>query len=106
MNALTLHAGANAVTYDELRAVKTPDATDSHLPVPHHEIVGVMRYTLGFFGHEVAEEHLGLTKTARATLASCACAAHTAATQTCSACAIVTTRGCLSASPLARVFRL
>ena len=62
MNALTLHAGANAVTYDELRAVKTPDATDSHLPVPHHEIVELMRYTLGFFGHEVAEEHHGLTQ--------------------------------------------
>lgn len=55
--SLTLHAGANLVSYDELRAVPTPQATESHLPVPHHEIVELVRYTLGFYGHEIAEEH-------------------------------------------------
>jgi hypothetical protein len=54
---LTLHAGANLVSYDELRAVPVPAATDTHLPVPHHEIVELVRYTLGFYGHEIAEEH-------------------------------------------------
>src|SRR5205085_8861631 len=53
---LILHAGAENVMYDELRAVKTPDGTDTHIPVPHHEIVELMRYTLGFHGHEIAEE--------------------------------------------------
>jgi Domain of unknown function (DUF932) len=54
---LVLHAGANAVSYDELRAVRTPEETDTHIPVPHHEIVELMRYTLGFHGHEIVEEH-------------------------------------------------
>lgn len=57
MNALTLHRGANAVTYDELRAVPMPVATETHVPVAHHEIVELVRYTLGFFGHEIVEEH-------------------------------------------------
>lgn len=54
---LILHAGANEVTYDQLRAVHTPEGTDTHIPVPHAEIVELMRYTLGFHGHEIAEEH-------------------------------------------------
>ena len=59
---LMLHAGAKPVTYDELRAVQTPEATDTHLPVPHHEIVQLVRFTLGFHGHEIAEEHHGVTE--------------------------------------------
>jgi hypothetical protein len=56
-----LHAGANPVTYDELRAISTPEPTASHVPIPHHEVVELMRYTLGFYGHEVIEEHHGIT---------------------------------------------
>src|SRR5215470_11640933 len=59
--SLIVHAGANAVSYDELRAVSTPEGTETHIPVPHHEIVELMRYTLGFFGHEIAEEHHAIT---------------------------------------------
>jgi Domain of unknown function (DUF932) len=59
--SLMLHAGANAISYDDLRAVTTADGTDSHVPVPHHEIVELMRYTLGFHGHEIAEEHHAVT---------------------------------------------
>ena len=59
--SLIVHAGANAISYDELRAVPTPEGTDTHIPVPHHEIVELMRYTLGFFGHEIAEEHHAIT---------------------------------------------
>src|SRR4051812_27854781 len=55
--SLILHAGANAVSYDQLRAVQTPEGTETHIPVPHHEIVELMRYTLGFHGHEIVEEH-------------------------------------------------
>jgi hypothetical protein len=53
---LMLHSGANAVSYDELRFVRTPAATESHVPLPHHEIVELLRYTLGFYGHEIVEE--------------------------------------------------
>ncbi len=58
---LMLHAGANAISYDDLRQIQTPNPTDTHVPIPHHEIVELMRYTLGFFGHEVVEEHHGVT---------------------------------------------
>jgi hypothetical protein len=56
-----LHSGANAVNYDALRAVATPAPTTSHVPVPHHEIVELMRFTLGFHQHEIAEEHHAIT---------------------------------------------
>jgi hypothetical protein len=59
---LMLHSGANAVTYDALRAVNTPAPTDTHVPVPHHEIVELMRFTLGFHQHEIAEEHHAITE--------------------------------------------
>jgi hypothetical protein len=58
---LMLHSGANAVSYDDLRAVPVPAPTDTHVPVPHHEIVELMRYTLGFHQHEIAEEHHAIT---------------------------------------------
>jgi hypothetical protein len=45
---LMRHSGANAEAYDDLRAVTTPAPTDTHVPVPHHEIVELMRFTLGF----------------------------------------------------------
>jgi len=54
--SLLLHAGAREISFDALRAVATPDATPTHLPVAHHEIVELMRYTLGFFKHEIVEE--------------------------------------------------
>jgi len=53
---LMLHSGAANVSYDDLRAVAVPEATDTHVPIPHHEIVELVRYTLGFFGHEIVEE--------------------------------------------------
>ncbi len=58
---LCLHTGANPVSYDDLRAVLTPAATDTHVPMPHHEIVELMRYTLGFYQHEIVEEHHATT---------------------------------------------
>lgn len=54
---LMLHAGGTPVSYDELRAVPVPAPTDTHIPLPHHELVELVRYTLGFHGHEIAEEH-------------------------------------------------
>jgi hypothetical protein len=32
-----LHSGANAVSYDDLRAVQTPPGTDTHVPIPHND---------------------------------------------------------------------
>jgi Domain of unknown function (DUF932) len=58
---LMLHAGANALAYDDLRAIQTPSGTDTHVPIPHHELVQLVRYTLGFFGHEITEEAHSVT---------------------------------------------
>lgn len=54
--SLMLHAGGVPATYDDLRGVLTPAGTTTHVPIPHHELVELVRYTLGFFGHEIAEE--------------------------------------------------
>jgi hypothetical protein len=59
---LMLHARAAEVAYDDLRAVTIPPRTESHVPVPHHEIVELMRYSLGFYGHEIVEEHHAVTE--------------------------------------------
>jgi Domain of unknown function (DUF932) len=61
MSSLIIHAGASPVTYDDLHCVATPEGTETHVPVPHHEIVELVRYTLGFYGHEIAEEHHAIT---------------------------------------------
>jgi Domain of unknown function (DUF932) len=58
---LMLHSGATPVSYEQLRTIALPAATDTHIPVPHHEIVELVRYTLGFFGHEITEEAHAIT---------------------------------------------
>ena len=60
--SLILHAGAEPVTYDQLRSLETPLATATHVPIPHHRIVAAVKNTLGNYGHEVVEENYGLTK--------------------------------------------
>lgn len=59
---LMLHAGAEPVTYEELQVVHTPEGTSSHVPIPHHRIVDIVRHMLSFYGHEVTDEHHGVTK--------------------------------------------
>lgn len=58
---LMLHAGAQALDYADLRLLETPDPTATHVPIAHHRLVDVVRLTLGFYGHEVTEEHHGVT---------------------------------------------
>ena len=52
---LMLHAGGEAIDYAALRALPTPAATDTHVPIPHHSVVDMVKYSLGFFGHELLE---------------------------------------------------
>lgn len=59
--SLMLHSGAEAVIYDDLRALAMPEATATHVPIPHHAVVDMVRYSLGFYGHEIVEEHYGVT---------------------------------------------
>lgn len=60
--SLMLHAGAQPVTYDALRVLHVPEPTETHVPIPHHRVVDVVRHMLSFYGHEVTEEAHGVTK--------------------------------------------
>lgn len=54
---LILHAGAKEVDFDTLRLVDTPKATATHVPLPHHHLVEMVRYALGYHKHDIVEEH-------------------------------------------------
>lgn len=56
-----LHAGAEAVSYDALRALETPASTATHVPIPHYRVVDLIAHSLGYYGHQVTEQHFGLT---------------------------------------------
>lgn len=58
---LMLHAGAAPATYDQLKALPMPAATDTHVPIAHTSVVDMVKYSLGFFGHEVVGEDYGVT---------------------------------------------
>ena len=58
---LMLHAGATALDYDSLRQLDTPAATATHVPIPHFRVVDLLKSTLGMYGHEVTDEHHGVT---------------------------------------------
>jgi hypothetical protein len=45
---LMLHAGAEPVPYEALREVETPEATKSHIPIPHHRVIDLVKHTLSF----------------------------------------------------------
>lgn len=59
---LMLHTGAEAIDYDGLRNLETPQATATHVPIPHFRVVDLIKTTLGMYGHEVTEEHHGTTQ--------------------------------------------
>jgi len=59
--SLMLHAGAEHVDYKILRELPIPEATDTHVPIAHSAVVDMVKYSLGFFGHEVVEEDYGVT---------------------------------------------
>ena len=40
--------GGRTIGHQELSLVPTPPATETHRPIPHHEIVGALIETLGF----------------------------------------------------------
>jgi hypothetical protein len=58
---LLLHAGAEVVDYDQLRTLPTPDHTLTHVPIAHSAVVDMVKYSLGFYGHDVVQEDYGVT---------------------------------------------
>lgn len=61
MPGLMLHAGAQPVDYGQLQHVPIPAATETHVPIAHVAVVDMVKYALGFFGHDIVEEHYGIT---------------------------------------------
>lgn len=58
---LMLHCGAKVIDYDGLHNLVTPEATPTHVPIPHFRLVDMLRHTLAFYGHEIVEENHGIT---------------------------------------------
>lgn len=58
---LLLHCGAEPVRYEHLRQMETPEPTRTHVPIPHHRVVDLVKHTLSFYGHDVTEENYGVT---------------------------------------------
>lgn len=53
---LNLHSGGDLIEFEALRAVPTPERTETHVPLPHFELVNMVKYALGYYGHEIVEE--------------------------------------------------
>lgn len=62
MQQINLHSGGELVPFDALMQVVTPAPTATHVPIPHHHLVQLVRSTLGMYGHEVVEEAHALDK--------------------------------------------
>ncbi|VUX46637.1 conserved hypothetical protein [Candidatus Defluviicoccus seviourii] len=60
--ALMLHCGAQEVVFDQLRQLDTPLPTPSHVPIPHFRLVDMLRHSLSYYGHEVVDEHHGVSE--------------------------------------------
>jgi hypothetical protein len=55
-----LHSGANTATREDVFASDTPDATDTHYPIPHGALIDVIEKHVAASGFEVAEQEYGL----------------------------------------------
>lgn len=56
MKGLNLHSGGELIELADLERVPVPEATATHHPLPHIELVRMAKFALQFYGHEVVEE--------------------------------------------------
>jgi len=62
MQGLMLHTGSNTATREEVFNADTPDATDTHFPVPHSALIEVIEKHVMASGFTIAQEEYGLWK--------------------------------------------
>lgn len=62
MQGLMLHAGAERIGRQELLALPVPDATDTHKPVAHSDLVAATIEALAYRKIEVVRDEYGITK--------------------------------------------
>ena len=58
---LMIHCGAEPVEAGVLAALETPYGTDTHVPIAHADVVDMVRYALGYYAHEIVDEHHAIT---------------------------------------------
>ena len=59
---LMLHCNAKDTTWENLCNVVTPEPTETHHPVPHHVLFGMVRDQMAEQGYRVTESQHGITK--------------------------------------------
>lgn len=62
MKGLNLHSGGELVPYAQLAVMPTPPRTETHVPLPHYQLIDMVKYALGYYGHQVQEEHYAIDK--------------------------------------------
>jgi len=60
-SVLIAHRGAQKMTFDDLKLLPVPEATRTHKPVPHHQIVSAIIETLGFRHINVVSQEFAAT---------------------------------------------
>lgn len=60
MNGLMLHTGAKAISAEQLACVPTPEPTETHRPIPHYQLLSLVRETLTNQGAVIRSESHGL----------------------------------------------
>ena len=62
MQGLILHTGGSTVGWRDVVGVATPPATESHFPIPHHELVSIARDVLQDRGWPIVSEAHALAR--------------------------------------------
>lgn len=62
MEGLMLHRGAELVGRQNLRELTTPEATDTHVPIPHHQLVESVVESLAYRKLEVIRDEYAVTQ--------------------------------------------
>lgn len=61
MQGLMLHAGANRIGRQDLPALPTPEATDTHKPIPHHQLVEALIEGLAYRQLDVVKDEYAIS---------------------------------------------
>lgn len=59
---LMLHCGSNVATREAVESAPTPDATDTWHPIPHRNLIDMLRERLPNYGLEIVQEAHGMYK--------------------------------------------
>jgi hypothetical protein len=61
MQGLMLHAGAQRIGRQDLLSLTTPEATDTHKPIPHHQLVEAMVESLAYRRVDVVSDEYAVS---------------------------------------------